>query len=255
VAFETVIAGDLEAAAEQGSTIRDRLVAIHAALPSLDALDPRQPLMGLVVTDVQELVAVADVLDPPGQPGDPVLLLVEGEVALAAVDAALGAPVGGDLVGRHCPTVRYDAVPVAFPPPPDNLELGLPERVAGWRVDARVAVLGSSMADILERRGVDVGGIRAIRVGLTRGSEWANMEVYDDFPEPVARFLPALRDRLLSFPTEGVTSTVAGFDVIRYEDRSDPSLSLSIAQRGDRVIVVQSIAPEDFEAILAAMPE
>ena len=80
------------------------------------------------------------------------------------------------------------------------------------------------------------------------------MEVYDGFPVPIVSHLPALRDLLLSDASDGTTTVVAGFEVIRYEDPSDPSLSVMIAQRGDRLLIVQSIPMPALEAILAAMP-
>jgi len=183
-------------------------------------------------------------------------MLVEGETLLGAIDATFSVHAPGDTVSRACPGLAYMPAPVAFPPRPTVADVGLPDRAGRLFLDsAHLRRIGASTSELIERLGGDPDSAREIEVGVTFGEGghlW--LRLYEGVSVDPSALASAIATGLYGSKVEPVERRIAGFRVIAFADRDDPSSSMHFASRGDRILEMSGFSDADVESLLAAMP-
>lgn len=254
--FRLLIAGKVDEAGAAAGSIDARLDALLADLPAEAGLaEPQASLRGVVEASAHLVKAAADVINDQGRPvPDAQLMLVEGQTLLGAIDTTFSLHEPGDTVSTACPGLAFTADPVRFPPGPSAAALGLPDRAGRFSFEPHLARINGWASDVLQRLGGDPDLGREIDVDVTVGDGGhLKIEVYEGVEVHPAAFADAAASSIVP-GVKPVKREVAGFTVIAFVDRDDPSVSVHVASRGDRILVLNGFSDVDVEAVLAAMP-
>lgn len=256
--FRLVIENKLAQAIPAASAIRERLDTLLADLPPERGLaEPMTSLRGVVEASAQVVQGTAEVVEDPRRPTpDRQLMLVEGETVVTATDAVFSMREPGDTVRRACPGLADAPAPVAFPPRPTVADFGLPGRAGRLVLDAaHLRRLGASTSDVIVRLGGDPDRGREIEVEATfaeGGQLW--LRVYEGVSVDPSTLASAIATGLYGSKVKPVERRIAGFRVIAFANRDDPSGSMHFASRGDRILEMSGFSDADVVSLLAAMP-
>jgi hypothetical protein len=246
-AFRAAIAGEFDDAALQARAIRDRLATLLEGLPENWLLTKQEAsVRDTLELTASLLTATAATLDDPDRDVlDPVIVLREGETLLGALDLP-----PSDNFTRWCPGLSYPADPVAFPAPPSNAELGLPDTVGALVLDPHIGRTGGFMAELLEALGVNPAAVRSIDVWVPGGPD---MQVYDHVRAPAAAVAEAIGSHFVPGAAKPTVREINGFTVFAYRQLTD-EFTVHVAIRGDRVVVFRYNRNGVVRDFLEAMP-
>lgn len=254
-ALELVIRGETPPAAEAAGLIRERLAALREELRVALVAPSAEEARVAIRNQAELLDGEAAVIAKRGNSAfDRDVILAHGRASLPLVDELLRVDVPGDPLAEACHAIAFTAEPIAFPPPPTNDDLGLPDVVNDLLVESHVSSADSRTAEALAAADVDADRVRQIEVFLSDIDGGGPTAVIIDGavapPDVVAgaiqkQFLPA---------AEGLgAEQAAGFDVFTYRQSDEPPGSIHVAGRDDRVVVMFDASDAFVRAFLEAI--
>jgi hypothetical protein len=238
-AYDLVIQGDVASAAEMSRGIHERLAALLGELRVARVASSREVVRTAIRNYAELLDGEAAVIAERGHSVfDRDVILAYGRNTLPLVDEILRIDVPGDPIAEACPTISFAAEPIAFPPPPTNDDLGLPDVVGDLLVETHVSRPDPRMAEVLEAGGADPDAVRQLEVFLADidgGGPTARIIDGAAGGEELAR---AIQQEFLPAAVSTGAERWAGFDVVSYRQSDEPPDSIHVAARNDSVVVL-----------------
>jgi hypothetical protein len=255
-AFRLVVGNDLDGAVEQARLIRSRLDDLLAELPAPNMVPESRTALRAAIQDwagiVDEAAAIID--RPGGADVDRDIVLAEGRAMLGIFDDILGPLQAGDPVTVTCPDLDFAVEPVSFPPPPTNADLGLPDIIGDLTLESHIEIADSRISRVLKSVDVDPATVRQISVDLSDIDGGAGtFQIVDRVKAPPAALANAVREETIPEAKAVAPETIAGFEVFAY-DYPGEQISVHVAVRRDRVVILHDLADQEVRQILAAMP-